>query len=48
MKTPVCKQPFEIMKGKIPFKNTVQHVYEETVVLLAYKCGLGSELFRTG
>lgn len=31
MKTPVCKQPFEIMKGKIPFKNTVQHVYEETV-----------------
>ena len=29
-----CKQPFEIIQGQIAFKNTVQCVNEQTVVVL--------------
>ena len=31
-----CKQPFEIIQGQIAFKNTVQCVYKQTVVLLLH------------
>ena len=30
-----CKQPFEIIQGQIAFKNTVQCVNKQTVVLFA-------------
>ena len=30
-----CKQPFEISQGQIAFKNTVQCVKKQTVVLFA-------------
>ena len=31
-----CKQPFEIIQGQIAFKNTVQWVDKQTVVLLLH------------
>ena len=31
-----CKQPFEIIQGQIAFKNTVQCVNKQTVVLLLH------------
>ena len=31
-----CKQPFEILQGQIAFKNTVQCVNKQTVVLLLH------------
>ena len=31
-----CKQPFEIIQGQIAFKNTVQWVNKQTVVLLLH------------
>ena len=31
-----CKQPFEIVQGQIAFKNTVQCVNKQTVVLLLH------------
>ena len=31
-----CKQPFESIKGQIAFKNTVQCVHKQTVVLLLH------------
>ena len=31
-----CKQPFEIIHGQIAFKNTVQCVNKQTVVLLLF------------
>ena len=31
-----CKQPFEIIRGQIVFKNTVQCVNNQTVVLLLH------------
>ena len=31
-----CKQPFEIIEGQIAFKNTVQCVNKQTVVLLLH------------
>ena len=30
-----CKQPFEIIQGQIAFKNTIQCVNKQTVVLFA-------------
>ena len=30
-----CKQPFEIIQGQIAFKNTVQCINKQTVVLFA-------------
>ena len=35
-----CKQPFEIIQGQIAFKNTVQCVNKQTVVLFAICCTL--------
>jgi len=32
----LCKQPFEIIQGQIAFKNTVQRVNKQTVVLLLH------------
>ena len=31
-----CKQPFEIIQGQIAFKNTIQCVNKQTVVLLSH------------
>ena len=31
-----CKQPFEIIQGQIAFKNTVQCVNKQTVILLLH------------
>ena len=31
-----CKQPFEIIQGQIAFKNTIQCVNKQTVVLLLH------------
>ena len=35
-----CKQPFEIIQGQIAFKNTVQCVNKQTVVLFAPQNGV--------
>ena len=31
-----CKQPFEIIQGQIAFKNTVQCVNKQTVILFLH------------
>ena len=35
-----CKKPFEIIQGQIAYKNTVQCVNKQTVVLLFAPCVL--------
>ena len=35
-KLQLCKQPFEIIQGQVAFKNTVQCVNKQTVVLLLH------------
>ena len=41
-----CKQPFEIIQGQVAFKNTVQCVNKQTVVLSSHPvCVKGGRIF---